>query len=321
VVSNGETLTVSSGQTSNGFDVLRSGTLIVAAGGTANGTVLSGGTQQVEVGGVAVTTQVYSGGSDQVFGSETGATVFASGTLIVESGGTADHLTISSGGVLDVQGTTLQQVVVFSGGTENVSSGGAIQGLVTSVVSSGVVSSVINPGVVISGGIVKVLSGGVADHVQVWSGGVLNMYGTLLSNSRVFSGGVENIESGGRLTGPNGSGIAVSGGTVNVLAGGVADHITLLSRGLLNVSGTILGDVTVLNGCTENISSGASPAARVSAVRLIPAHPLTGRSTCSRAARPRSWPCTTAACSTWRPAERRTTRTSQTAACCWTAAR
>jgi autotransporter passenger strand-loop-strand repeat protein len=62
IVSSGQTLTVSAGQTSTGITVESGGTLIVASGGTASGTTLNGGT--LELFGNAVNSGfVWSGGT------------------------------------------------------------------------------------------------------------------------------------------------------------------------------------------------------------------------------------------------------------------
>ncbi|WP_163163998.1 hypothetical protein, partial [Bradyrhizobium uaiense] len=66
-------------------------------------------------------------------------------------------------------------------------------------------------------------------------GGIFNVGGTVLSNVAVFAGGVENVFSGGVVTGVTSSGTGISGGTVNVSSGGAIDHTTVSSGGMLNV--------------------------------------------------------------------------------------
>ncbi|WP_163163956.1 hypothetical protein, partial [Bradyrhizobium uaiense] len=64
---------------------------------------------------------------------------------------------------------------------------------------------------VFSGGDLNVSSGATADHISVSSGGIFNVGGTVLSNVAVFAGGVENVFSGGVVTGVTSSGTGISG--------------------------------------------------------------------------------------------------------------
>ena len=80
------------------------------------------------------------------------------------------------------------------------------------------------------------------------------MSGTVLSNVAVYDGGVENVLSGGVVTGVTGSGTGVSGGTVNVFGGGALDHLTV-SSGTLNVSaGGTVHNIAVSSGGTFNLA-------------------------------------------------------------------
>jgi autotransporter passenger strand-loop-strand repeat protein len=116
--SSGHTLTVSSGQTSNGVLVLKGGALDIRSGGTVDGAIvdsggtdrvsgrdvgvtLDGGTEVVSRTGVASGTTIISGGSQTDFGV-TVATVVSSGRETVSSGGIASNTIVSSGGSLIV---------------------------------------------------------------------------------------------------------------------------------------------------------------------------------------------------------------------------
>ena len=98
IVSSGQTLKVSSGQTSNGIVVLSGGTVDVLSGGVASGTVVSsGGTEIVSAGGTDDGARSVSGGTQLDYGLASGATVFT-GSQVVESGGTASGTILSGGG-------------------------------------------------------------------------------------------------------------------------------------------------------------------------------------------------------------------------------
>ena len=57
----------------------------------------------------------------------------------------------------------------------------------------------------------------------MFSGGALNVAGTITSDVAVFAGGVETVSSGGVVSGQSGTGTSIFGGTVNVLSGGTFD--------------------------------------------------------------------------------------------------
>jgi autotransporter passenger strand-loop-strand repeat protein/uncharacterized repeat protein (TIGR03803 family) len=108
VVSSGQSLNISAGQTGNGVVVLNGGRLNVLSGGIASGTVVNTG-----------------------------------GLEIVESGGTASGSTVSSGGVVDVLDGGMLAGAVANDGTVNyditgsATFGGSLTGAGTLVVSGG----------------------------------------------------------------------------------------------------------------------------------------------------------------------------------------
>ncbi|MCC8960436.1 hypothetical protein H8B02_45680, partial [Bradyrhizobium sp. Pear77] len=79
---------------------------------------------------------------------------------------------------------------------------------------------------------------------------------TVTSNTAVLTGGVETVLSGGLITGAINSGTGISGGTLNVLAGGSAAFVAVSSGGVLNVAGTFLSMGGVRSGGVENVLSG-----------------------------------------------------------------
>src|SRR5262249_9567777 len=160
------------------------------------------------------------------------------GTTNVLAGGTAHNLTVSSGGTLRVEGRRVRKEGGLTGGVENVSYSGAITGGIGS-------------GTGIFGGTEDVVAGGADRNVCEVGGGMLNVLGTITSNVTVFSGGVENVSSGGVVTGVPNSGTAVSGGTVNVLSGGSFAFSTDFTGGTTNVlAGGTAHNLTVSSGGT-----------------------------------------------------------------------
>jgi autotransporter passenger strand-loop-strand repeat protein len=147
-------------------------------------------------------------------------TIISSGqTLAVSSGQIDTGDIVRSGGTLDV----------LSGGTEISASISGVEN------DFGITRS----STVFAGGVMNVFAGGTADHLLVSSGGTLDVLGAITSNTRVLSGGVENISSGGLISGAPNSGTSVSGGMLNVLAGGTAEFFSVSgSSGVANVSGT-----------------------------------------------------------------------------------
>jgi autotransporter passenger strand-loop-strand repeat protein len=175
----------------------------------------------------------------------------------VSAGGTASDFAVSSGGTANVLGTVTSDVAVDAGGVENVSSGGLISGAPGSetYISGGTVN-VFSGGsaahvIVSSGGTLDLSAGATADHLTVSSGGTANVLGTVTSNVAVDAGGVENVSSGGLISGAPGSGTVISGGVVNVFSGGSAAYLGVSSGGTLNVSaGGTASDFAVSSGGT-----------------------------------------------------------------------
>ncbi|MGY3698448.1 autotransporter passenger strand-loop-strand repeat protein [Bradyrhizobium sp. USDA 3240] len=290
VVASGATMFVSSGGTASGT-LLSGGTLDVLAGGFATGTTVSAGGTLNVTGTTSNTVAVLSGGIENVSSggviqgtisgtTGTGTFVAAGATLNVLAGGSASMVNVS--GTLNVRGKITSNVTVQSGGHEIVSAGGSVTGVTGSGTAiSGVVDVLSGASfeyaTVFSGGDLNVSSGATADHISVSSGGIFNVGGTVLSNVAVFAGGIENVFSGGVVTGVTGSGTGISGGTVNVSSGGAIDHMTVSSGGMLNVlsgatahnvsvssggtfkvAGAVTSNVTVFAGGAEVVSSGGS---------------------------------------------------------------
>src|SRR3984957_10287638 len=329
IVSKGEVLIVSSGQTSNGISILSGGKLIVSKGGTAHDitvssggalnvagtitsdvTVFAGGGERVSSGGVVSGATgagtVISGGTVNVLsgGKLEFADVDSGGKVNVKKGGTAHDLTVSSGGALNVAGTITSDVTVFSGGVETVSSGGVVSGASGSGTDiSGGTVNVLSGGkfefaVVDGGGDLNVSKGGTAHDILVSSGGTLTVAGTITSDVFVESGGVETVSSGGLVTGSLAGAETLVLGTVNVLSGGKYGFSLLSSGGTLNVSkGGTAHDILISSGGHLNMAGTIT-----SHVAVFSGGVETVRPAASSPARPMTAPSSTAAKWTCSPA-------------------
>ena len=112
--------------------------------------------------------------------------------------------------------------------------------------------------------------GGMADATTVSSGGTLDVQGTATSDVAVDAGGVENVSSGGVISGAPNSGTGISGGTVNVLSGGSAVFLGVSSGGTLNVSaGAAAADFTVSSGGTANVQGTVTSIVDVDAGGIV----------------------------------------------------
>ncbi|WP_461314829.1 AIDA repeat-containing protein [Bradyrhizobium embrapense] len=272
VVASGATMFVSSGGAASGT-LVSGGTLDVLGGGFATGTTVSAGGTLNVTGTTSNTVAVLSGGIENVSSggviqgtisgtAGTGTFVAAGGTLNVLAGGSASMINVS--GTLNVRGKITSNVTIQSGGHEIVSAGGSVTGVTGSGTAiSGLVDVLSGASfeyaTVFNGGDLNVSSGATADHISVSSGGIFNVGGTVLSNVAVFAGGIENVFSGGVVTGVTGSGTGISGGTVNVSSGGAIDHTTVISGGVLNVrSGATAHNVSVSSGGTFNVAGAVT---------------------------------------------------------------
>jgi autotransporter passenger strand-loop-strand repeat protein len=109
-VASGQTLTISSGQTSSGLDVQSDGTLFVAGGG------------------VAIDTQILSGGQENVLSGGLDSGALISGLLTVSSGGVSTSATVSSGGTEIVAAGGSGAGTVIAGGTLEFNHGASFDG-------------------------------------------------------------------------------------------------------------------------------------------------------------------------------------------------
>ena len=174
-VMSGQTLTVSSGQTSNGIVVQSGGILDVVSGGTISNTVDSGGGLIVSAGGSAVSTTI-DGGSAGIL-----------------SGGTANGAVIS-GGTLELYGgaATGSDPTVFAGSSATLRIDSAT--MPVNVISGFAVGDTIDlAGVGFSAGGMAGLAAG--NVLQVVAGG--QTYGLQLDPSANFAGDFVRLSSDG----------------------------------------------------------------------------------------------------------------------------
>src|SRR5262249_23425304 len=123
----------------------------------------------------------------------------------VFSGATSSGVAVTSGAVLEIlSGGTAVATAVSSGGIQQVDAGGVASG---TVVSTGGLDTIYgSESQATIKGAATIGAGGKAHHLTVSSGGTLNVLGTVTSNTTVSAGSVENVFSGGLISGATGSG-------------------------------------------------------------------------------------------------------------------
>jgi autotransporter passenger strand-loop-strand repeat protein len=283
-VTSGATVTVSSGYSQPDITVGSSGTLKVSAGGALLGaTILSKGSATVA--GTDFGTTISSGGKETISGPgsvATGDQIY--GTQTVQSGGLAVNETVYSGGSLNLAGNGTADLVI-SGGTVTIStSTDTIAGGVT-FAGGGQINLLAAPATS-ANGLTAVISGfGAGDSINapfvganatltsVTSGGntIVTISGSTGSESVTFAGtyfpGYFQISGGSQITPPiitisAGSSttpnfVVSSGVFLNVLAGGAAAGVTILSGGSASIAGTDTG-TTISAGGNELILGTAT---------------------------------------------------------------
>lgn len=275
-------LSVDSGQTSNGLAV-GSGGAVTVSGGTANFTMISaGGSMQMAagtgdsgsivlgshviwVGATASDTTVALSGADYIYGTTSAASINGGGTQIVGGGGgatsaTAINATLNSGGYQHVKsagwasGTT-----VLSGGNQIVDSGGFAMGTIVN-----------------AGGTLHISGGGSAGSSYTISTGPASGQIAIAGGATVSGGGFihvldEGVTLGALLQGTSATANVWAGGSaasmtlqagtyLNVYAGGYSVAATIQLGGTENVwgSGSIASNATVQSGGYEYVYSGGT---------------------------------------------------------------
>jgi autotransporter passenger strand-loop-strand repeat protein len=259
VVSAGEVLHISAGETLSGVTVLSGGVLEVDAGGAAVGTMVSsGGEELVEPGGTDSAAVISSGGFEDVFGSASATLVLNGGSQTVEAGGSVTGAVLDGVGLQTVSGVATG-TVVSAGDEQLVTSGGAAIG--TTVLSGGllvVASGGVASGAVIgSGGEAVVSAGGVDRGAVVSGGGVEEAFGSA-GGTVVLSGGEQLVEPGGSA-----SGTVISQGGFEEVLGGVTSDTTIAGGELEVTTGAVAEGVIGFGGVvgTLRLDSLATPGA------------------------------------------------------------
>ena len=193
-VMSGQTLTVSSGQTSDGIVVQSGGILDVVSGGsTVSATIFSGGNEWVSSGGTVSSTTISGGGLIVSTGGSAVSTTIDGGSAWVLSGGTANGAVIS-GGTLELYsgGATGSGPIVFAGPGATLRIDGTT--MPTNVISGLAPSDTIDlAGVGFgAGGMAGLAAGNV---LQVVAGG--QTYGLQLDPSANFAGDSVRLSSDG----------------------------------------------------------------------------------------------------------------------------
>lgn len=296
VVSSGGKDYISSGGSSYQGVIQNGGIRYLSAGATAdNPFIASGGTVSAATGATVLAVNAFSGGvlsaADGAIisggGVATGASITAaSGTILT---GTITNAARISGGILSGSGTTevvssgavLANQTIGSGasatllaytsaGTNLVISGGTLDlytGNTTSTSFAGTGGTLIlESGVTFpsgsatyptSGNTITVNAGAVLSGSRIYSGGVINVNGGVIS-STVVDGGTLNVDKA--TSGTNNTTFTSNGGTVNFETGYKDSRTWTVSNNVtFNVaSGATLTTPSIKNGGTVNVASGGS---------------------------------------------------------------
>lgn len=230
--------------------------------------------------GSSISAQLY-GGSQYVYSGsvESAATIFNGGASYILTGGSAVSTVIYSGGLQSVNGvnaiasnTTLNNTAILNVANGGITSGTTIQNSsVENVLGNGsAISTIVNFGgsQVISG---ATNSFGSATGTVVQGGGQQTIYDWGRASDITLSGGTINVSAGGGI---NDNVNFASGGTINVYSGaGVSTQITsggkeyIYSGGIANntlvdnasqvvFSGGLVNSATISNNATLDVSSG-----------------------------------------------------------------
>lgn len=226
--------TVSSGYRARATVVNSGFCQTVLTGGAASATAVYG---ELKLnGGLAVNATVCSGGLLTVLsGSAVGATI--SGGLAALSGGFVSAATIISGGVMSGAGSAYE--IAASNGGCFIQTGGNMWLLQ-----------------VYSGGS-ACLAGGTMHVAQLYTGGVMDVTGTLAASVRI-SGGLMRLIFNGRnddfiVSGSNGSGVAFSYSGANISGAAIVDGVMAVVR-----DGAVLSGASATGGGKILLESGAT---------------------------------------------------------------
>ena len=241
---NGGSMSVLSGGSSSDT-ILNSGTENVT--GTSIGTLINGGTQQINRYGKSQNAELNGGTQTILVRGTANNTVINSGTQNVYGDSIGSTL---NGGIMNIYSSGYSENTIISGGTMNVNSGGFSSQTLLQSGTQNIYGQDING--TISGGIQNVLDGGVAEDTII-QGGLQNIEADSYAfNNIITDSGIQQVSSGGYSYRSQVS----SGGTLNASGGAYEANISY--GGTLNVLASGLAQDTTLKGGTLNVNSGAS---------------------------------------------------------------
>jgi autotransporter passenger strand-loop-strand repeat protein len=199
----------------------------------------SGATEQVNVGGILVGGSVSSGALEYILGS--GSNIVVNGGTMQMYGATTST-TVGGGGIEVVNSGTVDSAALITSG------GDQIVLATASAVSATVATS----------GRQDILGSASATLVSGLNGRIVISSGGHATGDRIFSGGVETINSAGVTTGTFVSGIGGASATEVVNSGGVASNTSVGSGGRILVSGGTTSNAVVSSGGSELVFTGGT---------------------------------------------------------------
>ena len=280
----GGTQVVLDGGMAEGTVVREYGSLIVEAGGRTSGTVLAGGTETIMSGGISDVTNMSGGEMNVSAGGTANIGYYAGGIWSVEEGAITNVSEVAPGASLDGgtqnsgtqkvdSGATTDNFVFVNGAAQEVLAGGASKNTTVSAESTIIENSgavienlTINGGTwQINSGVTKtdeeiktytldVRSGATAENITVSeSGAIVENPGAVITIRSINNGGTWRIGSG--VTKEN---QVVSGYTLEIMSGAVADGGTVAADGQITVNSGGVAENTKLNGGKQTVNSGGT---------------------------------------------------------------
>jgi hypothetical protein len=278
-VTSGSLLTVLSGGHAVSATVLSGGTAVISVGGTDSGSYIAqGGTETLygsATGDAVYGTQTVTSTTSSAAGAISNETVYNGGTInLAIKGVTASGIAVSTGGTLNINGNILASNTVIDGGKVVLQSPKAALTGSLAVISGFAAGDAIDlttfgTGATLTsttsgGNTIETISGGGNSASFIFSGTYASGYfgiaadagsGTKIVVGGSSGGGNTYTVSNGQTTPANY--VVSSGHTLNVLAGGTASGVTVLSSGTALISGSDSGS-TISAGGFESVFGSAS---------------------------------------------------------------
>nr|WP_231875026.1 Hint domain-containing protein [Gluconobacter thailandicus] len=277
VISGGGIRYVSGGGTADNTYIRSGGTVSAASGAlvlavndlsggvlsAASGAIISGGTVAVGASITADSGAILTGTITNA-GSISGGILSGAGTTeIVSSGATLANQTIGSGASATLQAyASAGANLVISGGTLDLYTNNTTSTTIVGtggnfILESGVTFTATSGNYATSGNTITVNSGAVLSGSRIYSGGVINAQGGVVS-STVVDGGTFNVYT--TTSGTNNTTFTSNGGVVNLESGFKDTRTWTVSNNVtFNVlSGAAISTPTIQNGGTVTVVSGGT---------------------------------------------------------------